>query len=170
VLALGERERPDRLEPRPSGAASAPSARRSPACRSTSWPTRTARRETCRGCRRRGATPYQPGRARADSCRGSPVTADVLAQEAEIREAVHQRPRQLGCLPVFVDRGQHLAVDEAAGGDEVLPLLPGELIAHPEVVRSQARHRDARRAPPGSTPVLLSAGVPVLLARAGRAP
>ena len=62
------------------------------------------------------------------------VALDVLAEEAELGQAAHQRPRQLGGLPVLVDLRQHFVVDEAAGGDEVLPLLVGELVANVEVV------------------------------------
>ena len=62
------------------------------------------------------------------------VALDVLAVEAELGEPAHQRPRQLGGLPVLVDRRQDLLVDEPAGGDEVLPLLVGELLADVEVV------------------------------------
>ena len=65
---------------------------------------------------------------------GAAVALDVLAQQAELGEPAHQRPRQLGRLPVLVDHRQHLAVDEAARGDEVLPLLVGELLADLEVV------------------------------------
>ena len=69
--------------------------------------------------------------------RGHPraaVALDVLPEEAELGQAAHQRPRQLGRLPVLVDLRQHFVVDEAAGGEEVLPLLVGELVADVEVV------------------------------------
>jgi hypothetical protein len=65
---------------------------------------------------------------------GAAVAADVLAVEAELRQAAHERPGELLGLPVLVDRGQDLLVDEAPGGDEVLPLLVVELVAHLEVV------------------------------------
>jgi hypothetical protein len=68
---------------------------------------------------------------------GAAVTLDVLAQQAELSEPSQQRPWQLRGLPVRVDRGQHLAVDEAPRGDEVLPLLVGELLADLEVVRGE---------------------------------
>jgi hypothetical protein len=41
---------------------------------------------------------------------GAAVVLDVLAVEAELGEPAHQRPGELGGLPVLVDRGQHLAV------------------------------------------------------------
>jgi hypothetical protein len=44
-------------------------------------------------------------------------------------ERADRRPRQLGRLPVLVDRGQHLLVYEPPGGDEVIPLLVSELLA-----------------------------------------
>ena len=62
------------------------------------------------------------------------VPGDVLAEEPELGDPAHQRPRQLGRLPVLVDRGQHLLVDEAPHLDEVPPLLVGELLADHEVV------------------------------------
>ena len=68
---------------------------------------------------------------------GAAVAGDVLAVEAEVGEPAHQRPRQLGALPVLVDRGQHLVVDEPPRAHEVIPLLVGELLAHEEVVGGQ---------------------------------
>ena len=74
----------------------------------------------------------QAARERAHARAAVPV--DVLAVEPELGEPAHQRPRQLGRLPVVVDRGQHLLVDEAPHLDEVPPLLVGELLADQEVV------------------------------------
>ena len=65
------------------------------------------------------------------------VALDVLPVEPEVREPAHERPWQLGALPVIVDLREDLGVDEAPGGDEALPLLLGEFVAEPEVVRCE---------------------------------
>ena len=54
-----------------------------------------------------------PGEARRLG-RLNAVAADVSLprQQAELREAAHERPPQFGRLPVPVERGQHLVVDE----------------------------------------------------------
>ena len=65
---------------------------------------------------------------------GAAVAVDVLAVQAEVGEAAHERPGQLRGLPVLVDRRQDLPVDEAPRGHEVLPLLVRELVADVEVV------------------------------------
>jgi hypothetical protein len=70
---------------------------------------------------------------------GAAVAGDVLAVELEVDEPAHQRPRQLGALPVLVDRGQHLLVDEPPRAQEVIPLLVAELLADEEVVGRQRR-------------------------------
>jgi hypothetical protein len=72
--------------------------------------------------------------ARERAHAGTSVPDDVLTIEAELGDPAHERQGQVGRLPVLVDRRQHLLVDEAAGGDEVLPLLVGELVADLEVV------------------------------------
>jgi hypothetical protein len=41
------------------------------------------------------------------------VALDVLPEQPELGQAAHERPGQLGRLPVLVDRRQDLAVDEA---------------------------------------------------------
>jgi hypothetical protein len=66
--------------------------------------------------------------------RRAPVALDVLAHDLQLSHPVHERPRQLGFLPVGVDGGQHLVVDEAARRQKALPLLVGERLAHEEVV------------------------------------
>jgi hypothetical protein len=68
-------------------------------------------------------------RPRGRTHAGAAAALDVLSVEAEVDEPTHQRPRQLGGLPVLVDGGEHLAVDEAPRGEEVLPLFVGEPIA-----------------------------------------
>jgi hypothetical protein len=65
--------------------------------------------------------------------RRAAVALDVLADDAQLRQPPKQRPRQLGPLPVVVDHGEHLIVDEASGR-EALRLLVGEGLAHEEVV------------------------------------
>jgi hypothetical protein len=62
------------------------------------------------------------------------VALDVFAEQLELREPAHERPRELGGLPVVVDLRQHFLVDEPPGGEETLPLLVGELLAHEELV------------------------------------
>ena len=136
MVRLGERERADRLEPRHD---------RQPALLlllGAEQVDRLHRQPGLHGQERPEAAVAavqlhvdQAARERAHA--GAAVTLDVLAQQSELGEPVHQRPRQLGRLPVVVDRGQHLAVDEPSRGDEVLPLLVGELLAHLEVVGGQ---------------------------------
>ena len=79
----------------------------------------------------------QAARQRAHARAAMP--ADVLAVEPELGHPAHQRPRQLGRLPVLVDRREHLGVDEAAHLEEVPPLLVGELVADEEVVGGERR-------------------------------
>src|SRR5207302_4240471 len=62
------------------------------------------------------------------------VSLDVVADDPELGEAAGERPGELGLLPVVVDHRQDLPVDEAAGPDEHVPLLVGELLPHQEVV------------------------------------
>ena len=68
---------------------------------------------------------------------GGAVAVDVLADDLQLGQPPEQVPGQLGLLPVVADVGQHLLVDEPPDGDEPLPLLPGELLAHREEVRAQ---------------------------------
>jgi hypothetical protein len=68
---------------------------------------------------------------------GAAVAVDVLADQLELGEAHHERPWQLGALPVVVDRPQEFLVDQAPGADEPLPLLVAELLAHEEVVSGE---------------------------------
>ena len=77
----------------------------------------------------------RPGRERAHA--RAAVALDVVADEPELAEAPEQRPGRLRALPVLVDLGQDLLVDELARAEEVLPLLVAELLAHEEVVRGQ---------------------------------
>jgi hypothetical protein len=51
------------------------------------------------------------------------VVLDVVADKPELAEAPEGQPRRLRALPVLVDLGQDLLVDELAGGEEVPPLL-----------------------------------------------
>jgi hypothetical protein len=78
---------------------------------------------------------HQTTRERAHP--GASVALDVLAQQIELREPAHVRPRELGGLPVVVDHRQHFLIDEPAGGEETLPLLVGELFAHEEIVSGE---------------------------------
>ena len=133
MLGLGQRERADRLHPRH---------RRQPALLlllGAEHRDRLHGQPGLHGEERAEAAVaavqlhvHQPARERAHA--RAAVALDVLAEQAELGEPAHQRPRELGALPVAVDDGQHLAVDEAPRGDEVLPLLGGELLADLEVV------------------------------------
>ena len=77
----------------------------------------------------------QPARHRAHP--GAPVALDVLADDAELGQPLDQRPADLGPFPVRADDRHDLLVDEPPDGDEVLPLLVGELLADGEEVRPE---------------------------------
>src|SRR6266516_5934552 len=68
---------------------------------------------------------------------GAPVAPDVLADDAELRQPLDQRPADLGPFPVRADDRHDLLVDEPPDGDEVLPLLAGELFPDGEEVRPE---------------------------------
>ncbi len=77
----------------------------------------------------------QPARHRAHP--GAPVALDVLADDAELGQPLDQRPADLGPFPVRADDRHDLLVDEPPDGDEMLPLLVGELLADGEEVRAE---------------------------------
>jgi len=77
----------------------------------------------------------QPARHRAHP--GAAVALDVLADDAELGQPLDQRPADLGPFPVRADDRHDLLVDEPPDGDEVLPLLVGELLADREEVRPE---------------------------------
>ena len=78
---------------------------------------------------------HQPGRDRAH--RRAAVPVDAVADDSELGQLSNQRPRELRALPVVVDGGQHLVVDEVAGTAPDAALLGGELVADVEVVGTQ---------------------------------
>jgi len=61
-------------------------------------------------------------------------------EETQLGEPAEQRPRKLGGLPVLVDDGQDLLVDEAAGGQEAFVVVVRELVAEAEVVSGESGH------------------------------
>ena len=77
----------------------------------------------------------QPARHRAHP--GAAVSLDVLADDAELGQPLDQRPADLGPFPVRADDRHDLLVDEPPDGDEVRPLLVGELLADGEEVRPE---------------------------------
>jgi len=77
----------------------------------------------------------QPARHRAHP--GAPVSLDVLADDAEFGQPLDQRPADLGTFPVRADDRHDLLVDEPPDGDEVRPLLVGELLADGKEVRPE---------------------------------
>jgi hypothetical protein len=77
----------------------------------------------------------QPARHRAHP--GAAVAFDVLAEDAELGQPLDQRPADLGPFPVRADDRHDLLVDEPPDGDEVRPLLVGELLADGEEVRPE---------------------------------
>ena len=50
------------------------------------------------------------------------VARDAVTDEADASELLDQRPGELGALPVVVDLGQHLLLDEGAGAGQVVQL------------------------------------------------
>ena len=77
----------------------------------------------------------QPARHRAHP--GAPVPGDVLADNAEPGQPPDQRPGYLRPFPVRADDRHDLLVDEPPDGDEVRPLLVGELLSDGEEVRAE---------------------------------
>ena len=62
------------------------------------------------------------------------VTLDVLADDPELADALDQRPRHLGLLPVATDHGEHVRVDERANAAQHIELVLGQLLTHEEVI------------------------------------
>ena len=78
---------------------------------------------------------HQAARDRAQT--GAPVTADLLADDAQLAEPADERPGQLGAFPVAADHRQHLILDEPAHPAQDVELVLGELLTQEEVVRRQ---------------------------------
>jgi hypothetical protein len=77
----------------------------------------------------------QPARQRTHP--GAPVSPDVLADDAEVGHSPDELPRDLGLFPVRPDERHDFLVDEPPDGDEVRPLLVGELFTDGKEVRPE---------------------------------
>ena len=78
----------------------------------------------------------QPGRQRVH--RRTSVALDTVADQTGGTELLDDRPGELGAVPVLVDLGEYLVVDELPGPGQVLQLVGRELVAEVEVVGVQS--------------------------------
>jgi hypothetical protein len=121
VVGLGERECAQRLQP---GHGRQPA----PLLLLGAQHGDRAHREPGLHAHERGQAAVAARELHGDQARGqrvdvrAAVAFDAVADDADASELLDQGPWELGALPVVVDLGQHVLLDERAGAGEVVQL------------------------------------------------